>query len=56
MTHLQSIPPPRCLCQHGAEHHVLTDSGGVACGRPWCACSKYVPDNDRYPEGLIPTS
>lgn len=52
MSHQQSIAPPPCICQHGAEFHSRLMPGH--CAR--CLCHEYRPDKHIYPNGLIPTS
>jgi len=51
MRHLQSVPPPPCLCQHGAEWH---SRNYHICTR--CLCNEYRPDKHVYPMGEIVTS
>ena len=45
---LQSVPPPPCLCQHGAEWH---SRNYHICTR--CLCNKYRPDKHQYPTGQM---
>ncbi len=50
---LQSIPPPPCLCQHGAVNHYPDTR---RCAWEWCACDQYRPDKHNYPTGILVTS